>query len=179
MFIFRGSSLKGAIRSHCERIVRTLGSGLQSNDAVWACDPLKDRPPDARDLSCSKKLDEENKKRKRQRQQELTGSECYASSCTACQLFGNTVLASHFRIADAYPVDLAGVRREERNGVAIDRSYGSVAEGPFNFEVLTDGKFTTTITVKISQPDNLHSSRLLSVILTNSALVSASQNLAD
>ena len=37
---------------------------------------------------------------------------------------------------------------EERNGVAIDRVYGSVAVGPFNFEVLTAGKFTTKITVK-------------------------------
>ena len=143
-----GSSLKGAIRAHCERIVRTLGSDRRNNNTVWACDPLTDRPLDAPGLSCSKRLDEENKSRKRQRRQELTGSECYATSCTACRLFGNTVLASHIRIADAYPVDLESIRREERNGVAIDRIYGSVAAGPFNFEVLTEGKFTTTITVK-------------------------------
>ena len=76
------------------------------------------------------------------------GSEFHTLSCTVCRLFGNTVIASRARIADAYPVNPAEIRREERNGVAIDRVYGSVAHGPFNFEVLTAGEFTTTITVK-------------------------------
>ena len=143
-----GSSLKGALRAHCERIVRTLSGDSRDSSKFWTCDPLVDRSSNASDLSCSKQLDEKNKARKRRHQQNLTGSECYTSSCTACRLFGNTVLASHIRIADAYPVDLADIRREERNGVAIDRIYGSVAAGPFNFEVLTAGKFTTKITVK-------------------------------
>ena len=143
-----GSSLKGAIRAHCERIVRTLTGNSQSNSETWACDPLEDKSPNVSDLSCSKRLDDENKTRKSQNQRSLTGPECYTSSCTACRLFGNTVLASHIRLADAYPVDLADIRREERNGVAIDRVYGSVAFGPFNFQVLTAGEFTTTVIVK-------------------------------
>ena len=65
-------------------------------------------------------------------------------------------MGSHVRITDAYPVDLDKVQREERNGVAIDRVYGSVAVGPFNFEVLTAGEFTTKITVKNFKPLNLH-----------------------
>lgn len=139
-----GSSLKGAIRAHCERIVRTLGGGQPSDGNVWTCDPLSD---DRHNLSCSKRLDGENKERKENRQPELTGAEIYASSCTACQLFGNSSIASRIRITDAYPKVSKEIQLEERNGVAIDRVYGSVAFGPFNFEVLTAGEFKTTITV--------------------------------
>jgi len=39
-----GSSLKGAIRAHAERIVRTVGRDFKPNNlnTVWANDPLKD-----------------------------------------------------------------------------------------------------------------------------------------
>ena len=143
-----GSSLKGAIRAHCERIVRTLGSERPNNSSIWTCNPLRDKANNRPDLSCSKRLDDENKARKRAREAEFTGSEFHTLSCTVCRLFGNTVIASHARIADAYPVNSKEIRREERNGVAIDRVYGSVAVGPFNFEVLTAGEFTTKITLK-------------------------------
>ena len=143
-----GSSLKGAIRAHCERIVRTLGGEHPNNDGVWACNPLRDKATDPSDLSCSKRLENQNKALKNEKKPELTGSQCYSSSCTTCQLFGNMATASHARIEDAYPINSEDIRREERNGVAIDRVYGSVAVGPFNFEVLTAGEFTTKITVK-------------------------------
>ncbi|MXV75041.1 CRISPR-associated protein [Candidatus Poribacteria bacterium] len=118
-----GSSLKGAIRAHCERIVRTLGGN------VTACDPLKT-------TSSCRNLDEEN------------GATLYKNTCTVCQIFGSTDISAHARIADAYPINPKDIRREERNGVAIDRVYGSVAHGPFNFEVITAGAFKTTIRVK-------------------------------
>ena len=141
-----GSSLKGAIRSHCERIVRTLGGEKPNDGNVWACLPVTG----GRDnLSCSKRLDEKNKAREAERKQKLTSSEIYAFSCTICQLFGNMATASHTRIKDAYPINPEDIRREERNGVAIDRIYGSAASGAlFNFEVITAGEFTTTISVK-------------------------------
>ena len=118
-----GSSLKGAIRAHCERIVRTLGGN------VTACDPLKTTSP-------CRNLETEN------------SATLYKNTCTVCQIFGSTEISAHARIADAYPVNPEEIRREERNGVAIDRVYGSVAVGPFNFEVLTSGEFKTTIHVK-------------------------------
>ena len=127
-----GSSLKGAIRAHCERIVRTLGGGSPGDGNVWTCDPLKQNSP-------CRKL--------KKRYKEDTAA-IYKDSCTVCQIFGSTDIASRARIADAYPVDSDKVQLEERNGVAIDRVYGSVAVGPFNFQVLTAGKFTTKITVK-------------------------------
>ena len=39
-----GSSLKGAIRAHAERIVRTVGGEQRPNNTeqLWANDPLKD-----------------------------------------------------------------------------------------------------------------------------------------
>ena len=143
-----GSSLKGAIRAHCERIVRTLGGERPENNRIWTCNPLKDKENNPLDLSCSKKLDTENKERKKADKPEYTGSECHTLSCNICRIFGNTVLASHTRIEDAYPINPNEIRREERNGVAIDRIFGSVAVGPFNFEVITAGEFKTTIHVK-------------------------------
>ena len=118
-----GSSLKGAIRAHCERIVRTLGGN------VTACDPLERNSP-CRNLA------------------EGNGAALYKNTCTICQIFGSTDISARARIADAYPTNPEEIRREERNGVAIDRVFGSVAVGPFNFEVITAGEFKTKMTIK-------------------------------
>ncbi len=127
-----GSSLKGAIRAHCERIVRTLGGDRPTDGNVWACNPLDDKEP------C----------RKLKKNHKGNTSAIYKNSCTICQIFGSTDIAARACIADAHPVNLEEIQLEERNSVAIDRVYGSVAVGPFNFQVLTAGKFTTQITVK-------------------------------
>lgn len=127
-----GSSLKGAIRAHCERIVRTLGGGNPSHSEVWACEPL----------------DQDSPCRKLNKKYNGNGAAIHKNSCTICQIFGSTDISAHARIADAYPVNPEEIRREERNGVAIDRVFGSVAHGPFNFEVITAGEFKTTIHVK-------------------------------
>ena len=127
-----GSSLKGAIRAHCERIVRTLGGENPSHNSVWACEPLEQNSP------CRQLNERYNG----------NGAAIHKNSCTICQIFGSTDISAHARIADAYPVNREEIRREERNGVAIDRVYGSVAHGPFNFEVITAGAFKTEIRVK-------------------------------
>ena len=103
--------------------MRTLGGN------VTACDPLERNSP-------CRNLVEENT------------ATLYKNTCTVCQIFGSTEISAHARIADAYPIDLKEIHREERNGVAIDRVFGSVAVGPFNFEVITSGEFKTTIRVK-------------------------------
>jgi len=119
-----GSSLKGAIRAHCERIVRTLGGN------VSACDPVK------RESRC-RNLEEKN------------SATLYKNTCTICQIFGSTNISARANIADAYPVDPSDIRLEERNGVAIDRIFGSAVPGAlFNFQVLTSGTFKTTINIK-------------------------------
>lgn len=123
-----GSSLKGVLRAHAERIVRSLQAEVA--EGRGACDPLK------RGDSCGDRIE----------RQRLDSHEKYRQSCFICRLFGNTVVASHVRFADALPV--GEVTIEERNGVAIDRVFGSVAVGPFNYEVVTQGTFRTSISFR-------------------------------
>jgi len=125
-----GSSLKGAIRAHAERIVRTVGRDNRNSDnlnSLWANDPLNDNYNYLKDKSAS---------------------ELYKLSSFTDQMFGNTSIASRVRIEDAYPVDSQPVKLEERNGVAIDRVFGSVAVGPFNYQVCTAGEFRTKLHLK-------------------------------
>ncbi|MEH2022867.1 RAMP superfamily CRISPR-associated protein [Nostoc sp.] len=120
-----GSSLKGAIRAHAERIVRTVG-GDNNTKKLWASDPTKgDYLP-----------------------KKLKSHDIYQQSSFTDQIFGNTSIASRIRIEDAHPVDLRQLKLEERNGVAIDRVFGSVAVGPFNYQVCTAGEFRTKIHLK-------------------------------
>lgn len=121
-----GPSLKGVIRSHCERIVRTV-------NAAACCYPVG-REEQHKSCVAQHEL-----------KQEHSGEHVHKHSCFVCQMFGNTVLASRVRTADAYPVD--EVRTEERNGVAIDRVFGSVAVGPFQMEVVTSGEFKTSLAI--------------------------------
>lgn len=130
-----GSSLKGAIRAHAERIVRTVGSDRpptnHDNFELWANDPLHDEY----------KYLPDNKSGK-------ASAEIYKYSSFTDQLFGNTAIASRLRIEDAYPDKSQPLKTEERNGVAIDRVFGSVAVGPFNYQVCTAGEFQTKIHLK-------------------------------
>lgn len=123
-----GSSLKGVIRSHAERIIRTVGKNC--------CDPLSK-------TACGDRLDKRT---------EASGGEIYRELCLACRTFGHTVMASHFIISDAYPFRIRdGVLHGEaidtlssRQMVAIDRrSGGSV--NTFNMETATQGDFFTRI----------------------------------
>jgi CRISPR/Cas system CSM-associated protein Csm3 (group 7 of RAMP superfamily) len=127
-----GSSLKGAIRAHAERIVRTIGSEQRKqgdHQHLWASNPLK-----LNDYDYLKDYSETH--------------DLYKWSSFTDQLFGSTEIASRLRIEDAYPVDPKQLKLEERNGVAIDRVFGSVAVGPFNYQVCTDGAFRTKIHLK-------------------------------
>nr|RNJ64965.1 MAG: CRISPR-associated protein [Leptolyngbya sp. IPPAS B-1204] len=133
-----GSSLKGALRAHAERIVRTIGSEEPPKGhtwKLWANDPLSD------DYGYLKDPKDNNKK--------LPASDIYRKSSFTDQLFGNVAIASRIRIEDAYPNPKKPKPKvEERNGVAIDRVFGSVAHGPFDYEVCTKGEFCTKIHLK-------------------------------
>ncbi|HWW75415.1 MAG TPA: RAMP superfamily CRISPR-associated protein, partial [Pyrinomonadaceae bacterium] len=135
-----GSSLKGILRSHCERLARTADSDERrgrNRGRPLACNPL------SHDESCGGRIKEEMKKEKAK---DWPGARKHAGSCFICRMFGNTSVASHFQITDAHPA--GECRTEERNGVAIDRVYGSVAVGPFNYETVTEGEFRTTLRLK-------------------------------
>jgi CRISPR/Cas system CSM-associated protein Csm3 (group 7 of RAMP superfamily) len=135
-----GSGLKGVLRAHCERLARTADSEVRrgrNRGRPLACDPLNESE------SCGGRM---RKEIKRQKEKDWPGSRKHSESCFLCRMFGNTSIASHFQIADAYPT--GEYRTEERNGVAIDRVYGSVAVGPFNYETVTTGEFQTTLRLK-------------------------------
>lgn len=131
-----GSSLKGAIRAHAERIIRTVG-GDSPVSTPWACNPLTSDSP------CRKI-------------QEKDYPTLYKKTCFACRVFGSTETASHLNIGDAYPQDISAVVLEERNSVAIDRKLGSAAGGAlFNFQVVTDGAFKARIQITNFSVDQL------------------------
>ena len=122
-----GSSLKGAIRAHAERIVRTVGSDRPTSQGIWANDSTGRNNQHLRNRS--------------------GGTEVYRASSFTEQMFGNTALASRIRIDDAYPTE--PVVLEERNGVAIDRVLGSTTGSAlFNYQVCTSGRFDTHIHLK-------------------------------
>ena len=96
---------------------------------LWASDPL-------------------NRDSFRYLEKEKDSQKVYRWSSFTDQLFGSVAIASRLRIEDAYPADPQQVKTEERNGVAIDRVFGSVAVGPFNYQVCTAGEFRTKIHLK-------------------------------
>jgi CRISPR/Cas system CSM-associated protein Csm3 (group 7 of RAMP superfamily) len=154
-----GASLKGVIRAQCERICRSMDSGdLQAQKhrrrrERFGSDepliPLADNPlgegrtyNNLDDMAYSSGRAIEAMK--------LEGPErtaiVYRRSSFTSQMFGHTSLAGRMRFADAYLADEPTI--EERNGVAIDRIYGSVAVGPFNYETVVAGTFATRIDFK-------------------------------
>jgi len=118
-----GSSLKGVFRSYAEKIARTAGARC--------CNPFEN-DTSSRDCFCGKLLEKDG-----------DGAAIYKKSCVVCRLFGSTAMASRIKFNDAHAI--GDLRSEIRTGVAIDRMLGSVAHGPFDFEVITSGTFETSI----------------------------------
>lgn len=126
-----GSSLKGTLRSYCERIVRTVG--------VPCCNPFETHK-DSAECFCGKKLENEE-----------DGAIRHCESCAICRLFGNTALGARLLVSDAYPtretVEETN-QTEQRDGVAIDRlSGGTIPRALFKLEVVTRGKFEAKLTL--------------------------------
>lgn len=166
-----GSSLKGVMRAYAEKIGRTVSDGVV-HETPLACNPLGDGKGPVGDPSfyCGKRLEKSDKGRREsddapEVKKERSPAEKHRLSCPICRTFGNTALAGHLRLADAYPS--AATRREanateQRDGVAIDRVTGAVAVGPFNLEVVTRGEFEATLTLSNFQ---LWQVGLLAVVL--------------
>jgi CRISPR-associated RAMP protein (TIGR02581 family) len=124
-----GSSLKGVLRAHCEQVVRGLGGDREGN-GIWSCDPLDDRH------ACSERAGDKS----------LSAERAYNDACFICRMFGHTNLAGRVRTADAYPE--GKVHLETRDGVAINRFYGSAEGGAlFTYEVAVGGSFRTRLLV--------------------------------
>lgn len=126
-----GSSLKGVLRAHAERILATeIGEPAAEN-------PFEFQSP--RRATASK------------RREKGATADVYRISCEADRLFGSTEIAGRFRIGDAYPTaetEAAANRTEIRYGVAIDRAKQSVQVGPFEQEAVTAGEFVLKATLE-------------------------------
>lgn len=140
-----GTSLKGAVRSHAERVLRGLG-------VASVCDPLvrkRDRPPGPHDapLSCGG-----------ERGGTRVTHAVFAGQCPICRTFGSLGVAGRCGLYDAYPwppeADDAGKRSaaavanltERRVQVGIDRETGGTARGTlYDLEVAAAGAFHTEL----------------------------------
>jgi CRISPR-associated RAMP protein (TIGR02581 family) len=121
-----GSSLKGVVRSHVEKVARTL-------NAYAVCDPFSSG------RSCGRKLQKENDSQR-----------VYQQSCLACRLFGSTAYIGRVSIDDAYLIGNQKPRLEARDGVGIDRLTGGAASGAkFDLEVVpSQVRFRTEVVLR-------------------------------
>jgi CRISPR-associated protein Csm3 len=122
-----GSGLKGVLRSHAERLLRSAGR--------FACDPTQTR-------------DQNNCGRKKIGPPQPPDYP-HAGQCGACFTFGSLALAGRFRIGDAYPTEKtheAANHTEVRTGVGIDRRSQAAAQGVlYDSEVVVGGGFRTRL----------------------------------
>lgn len=130
-----GSSIKGVLRSHCERML--LSEGVQITDTF---------SPKGRGAF----------------RQDAPGPEAYAGTCPVGRTFGNLHLKGRTSISDHIPGghEPAGseARRREleaanavetRNGVGIDRILGSASTGAlYDREVVVAGRFDGQIVLR-------------------------------
>ena len=131
-----GSSLRGVIRSHAEKITRTLRQGKDPA----CCNPFE-KDKNEPDQACSLCLKECKKK--------LDATKIYEMSCLICKLFGSTENASRLVIRDAYLKDGCNGETEKRSGVGIDRFTGGASSGAlFELEVVSSAEFETQIYIR-------------------------------
>jgi len=150
-----GSSLKGVIRSHVEKVARTL------NPVPGAvCNPfLRLRHEDIREdgsqllcdsyphVFCGEKLHVREAVEQppglshwRRDTTPLNSETAYAESCPVCRLFGSTSFIGRVSIGDAYLTGNGIARTELRDGVGIDRLTGGAAHGAkFDLEAVASG----------------------------------------
>ncbi|HEX3036604.1 MAG TPA: RAMP superfamily CRISPR-associated protein [Thermodesulfobacteriota bacterium] len=135
-----GSSFKGMLRAHAERITRTLAENYGIPVVKSACDPFSE------DKSCSKKLEKFAKERNLKK---IDGVTAYKESCLICKLFGSTSMAGRLKVEDCYlNPSLQDIRPEIKDGVGIDRFTGGVASGPFQLEVVPSAKLKSVLHIR-------------------------------
>jgi CRISPR-associated RAMP protein (TIGR02581 family) len=143
-----GSSLKGVLRSHAERIARTL-CWEPEEWRVGACNPFLTKRQETdwdRQGFCGAKFEELKKRAQTARStvEALTTPVIYRDSCPACKVFGSTFLIGRLSVPDLYLKKDSAYHTERRDGVGIDRfTGGSSPNALFNLEVVTNAVFET------------------------------------
>lgn len=117
-----GSSIKGVIRTQCEKIFNILA------EKQIVCDIFNKKS------ECNS-INEDWK-----------GEKTYNALCPACKMFGSMSLGGRIKFKDAYPINNE-FKIGYRNGVGINRITGAAQQGAlYDFEVVEDGIFQVTIT---------------------------------
>lgn len=126
-----GSSLRGVLRSHLERIVRTLEPDVRGGSG--ACDPLSEKDW----CITSERMRQYRREARPKEDGDVWLAErIWKDSCRICRVFGSPWLASRVRVADLFCLN--GALPEVRDGVAIDREKEAV-KNKFDFEVVPPG----------------------------------------
>jgi CRISPR-associated RAMP protein (TIGR02581 family) len=124
-----GSGLKGVLRSHCERLLR-------SRD-LFVCDPTRTKEEKARVCGVRDRVPGDDR------------DYPHNGQCPGCFTFGSLKLAGRFRIGDAYPTPETleqANRTEVRTGVGIERrSQAAATSVLYDTEVVVGGAFRTRI----------------------------------
>jgi len=130
-----GSSLRGVLRSHVERIVRTLES--PGTNGRGSCVPVVESEGcvTSRQMSQWREKVRQRSREKREKESDdlWLARHVWEKSCRVCRVFGSPWLASRVRIADLHPNGV--VRTEVRDGVSIHRDKGTV-ENKYDFETV-------------------------------------------
>ncbi len=139
-----GSSIKGMLRAYAEKICRTLGGSK-----IPVCLPYLDNKKNnlssdmKLQVACGLRLNSQDKDTNKNNK--ISSADMYRVSCPACRLFGSHNYIGRLATSDAY---LTGQHLLEiRDGIAIDRLTGGTA-AKYDFEVLTNGNFETSIDVR-------------------------------
>jgi len=147
-----GSSFKGALRAHVERLVRTVESDL--GPGIGACNPLRDE-----ERCISNEQMDGLRRTYADRPNELDDA-VFRLSCRVCRVFGSTWLASRVLIKDlllAEP-DLWFERRFQiRHGVGIDRDSETAARNIlYDYETVPAGtEFKWEIVIENADRDRV------------------------
>jgi CRISPR-associated RAMP protein (TIGR02581 family) len=165
-YYFPGTSLKGVLRSHFERIARTL---VEDSVCLPYYDPGKKKEiPLPVQVSADKVV---GCSYRTTRNGMNTTAAVYAESCAACRLFGSLRYAGRFSIGDAYPTPDSKHSTSHRNGVGIDRYTGGTVPGVlFDLMVLEGGTFETHLRVTNFETWQLAAVNLLLIDLKDEML---------
>jgi CRISPR-associated RAMP protein (TIGR02581 family) len=130
-----GSSFKGALRAHVERLVRLVES--EPGPGVGACNPLRDEE------RCIPKDRMDQLRRDFENDPVGLDNEVHCLSCRVCRVFGSTWIASRMLVKDlllAEPELWFDRRYQVRHGVGIDRDSETAARNIlYDYEAVPAG----------------------------------------
>lgn len=120
-----GSSLKGVLRSHLEKILKGIGKDVCSVPNLCS-DKFKTK--EARD-NILNEIKRENKDKAESNELKLVSEKIYSELCEVCHLFGSGVSASKLLIRDLKVIESSFKGYEIRSGNAIDRDKNKTIKG--------------------------------------------------